>query len=59
MTCNCYPHGPDEPCTCSGCWACPGGEVGCACDINWSCTSYDPCLGRILAENTQTPEEEL
>lgn len=29
------PHGPDEPCTCKGCWACKGAEVGCTCDIDW------------------------
>jgi hypothetical protein len=29
------PHGPDEPCTCEGCWACTGNEVGCTCDIDW------------------------
>jgi len=29
------PHGPDEPCTCKGCWACAGREQGCTCDINW------------------------
>lgn len=29
------PHGPDEPCTCTGCWACKGGEPGCTCDIDW------------------------
>jgi len=29
------PHGPDDPCTCEGCWACKGAEVGCTCDIDW------------------------
>jgi hypothetical protein len=29
------PHGPDEPCTCDGCWACEGRVVGCTCDIDW------------------------
>ena len=29
------PHGPDEPCTCTGCRACPGHVIGCTCDINW------------------------
>ena len=29
------PHGPDEPCTCVGCWACAGHEMGCTCDIDW------------------------
>lgn len=29
------PHGPDEPCTCDGCWCCEGHVVGCTCDINW------------------------
>jgi hypothetical protein len=29
------PHGPDEPCTCEGCGACPGGKYGCTCDIDW------------------------
>lgn len=29
------PHGPDEPCTCDGCWACEGHELGCTCDIDW------------------------
>lgn len=33
----CYPHGPDEPCTCDGCWACAGHVVGCTCDIDWGC----------------------
>lgn len=30
------PHGPDEPCTCSGCWACTGHVTGCTCDIDWA-----------------------
>ena len=29
------PHGPDDPCTCDGCWACAGHVVGCTCDIDW------------------------
>lgn len=29
------PHGPDEPCTCDGCGACKGRQVGCTCDIDW------------------------
>lgn len=29
------PHGPDEPCTCGGCWACLGHVMGCTCDIAW------------------------
>ena len=29
------PHGPDEPCTCNGCWHCTGHVVGCTCDIDW------------------------
>lgn len=29
------PHGPDEPCTCDGCWACAGHVVGCTCDVDW------------------------
>jgi hypothetical protein len=29
------PHGPDEPCTCAGCWDCKGAAVGCTCDIDW------------------------
>jgi hypothetical protein len=29
------PHGPDQPCTCDGCWACTGRVVGCTCDIDW------------------------
>jgi hypothetical protein len=29
------PHGPDDPCTCPGCWACAGQVVGCTCDIDW------------------------
>lgn len=29
------PHGPDEPCTCPGCWACDGFEMSCTCDIDW------------------------
>jgi hypothetical protein len=47
--CTCFPHGPDEPCTCDGyaasppnppgtkctCW--PGHVVGCTCDIEWDC----------------------
>lgn len=35
--CGCFPHGPDEPCTCDGCWACIGHVVGCTCDIAWDC----------------------
>ncbi|MFL6096583.1 MAG: hypothetical protein ACJ71Y_14115 [Blastococcus sp.] len=35
--CDCFPHGPDEACTCSGCWACIGRVVGCTCDIAWDC----------------------
>lgn len=35
--CGCFPHGPDEPCTCTGCWACAGHVVGCTCDIAWDC----------------------
>lgn len=35
--CNCFPHGPDDPCTCEGCWACTGNVVGCTCDIAWDC----------------------
>jgi hypothetical protein len=30
-----FPHGPDDPCTCDGCWACNGRIVGCTCDITW------------------------
>jgi hypothetical protein len=52
MSCGCYPHGPEEPCTCDGrtssgtdCY-CKGRVVGCTCDINWDCTSYDPCRER-------------
>jgi hypothetical protein len=29
------PHGPDEPCTCEGCWCCRGHVVACTCDIDW------------------------
>lgn len=29
------PHGPDDPCTCTGCSSCDGFEVRCACDIDW------------------------
>lgn len=29
------PHGPDDACTCPGCWACPGYVTGCTCDIDW------------------------
>jgi hypothetical protein len=36
-TCDCFPHGPDEACTCDGCWACEGREIGCTCDIAWDC----------------------
>lgn len=36
------PHGPDEPCTCTGCWACKGAELECSCDIDWSCV-YGDC----------------
>lgn len=49
--CNCYPHGPDEPCTCDGCWACKGHEAGCTCDINWDCTAGDPCPDHWKARN--------
>jgi hypothetical protein len=38
--CNCFPHGPEEPCTCDGCWACKGHEVGCTCDIAWDCEHH-------------------
>jgi hypothetical protein len=30
------PHGPDDPCTCDGCWACAGHVVACTCDIDWN-----------------------
>jgi hypothetical protein len=30
-----FPHGPNEPCTCEGCWACKGHEMNCTCDIEW------------------------
>ncbi len=33
------PHGPNEPCTCPGCWACAGHVVGCTCDIDWDALS--------------------
>jgi hypothetical protein len=33
----CIPHGPKEPCTCTGCTGCVGREVGCTCDIDWDC----------------------
>lgn len=33
------PHGPDEACTCPGCWACAGHIVGCTCDIDWDALS--------------------
>lgn len=32
---NPAPHGPQEPCTCAGCWACTGHVLGCTCDIDW------------------------
>lgn len=32
---NPAPHGPQEPCTCTGCWACTGRVLGCTCDIDW------------------------
>jgi len=35
VSCDQIPHGPDEKCTCTGCWSCDGGEVGCDCDIDW------------------------
>jgi hypothetical protein len=35
--CDCFPHGPDEPCTCEGCWDCGGHIMGCTCDISWDC----------------------
>jgi hypothetical protein len=35
--CGCWPHGPDEPCTCDGCTSCTGRVVGCTCDIAWDC----------------------
>lgn len=38
MLCDrCCPHGPNEPCTCDGCWACAGHVTGCTCDIAWDC----------------------
>jgi hypothetical protein len=43
-TCSCFPHGPDDPCTCDGfttngdeCFCYPGHVVGCTCDIAWDC----------------------
>lgn len=33
----CFPHGPDQPCTCNGCWICAGHVFGCTCDIGWDC----------------------
>lgn len=54
--CNCYPHGPYDPCTCSGSYSdgtpgcCLGNEPGCACDINWECTSSNPCPTRYAVE---------
>lgn len=30
------PHGPHEPCTCTGCSFCTGGILGCTCDIDWT-----------------------
>lgn len=44
--CDCYPHGPQEPCTCTGCRYCPGHKYGCTCDINWACTESEPCPER-------------
>lgn len=35
--CNCFPHSPNDPCTCDGCHACAGHVVGCTCDIAWDC----------------------
>lgn len=35
--CGCFPHGPNEPCTCDGCGACEGHVIGCTCDIKWDC----------------------
>lgn len=35
--CQCWPHGPDDPCTCPGCTFCTGHEIGCTCDIGWDC----------------------
>lgn len=37
MACTGVPHGPNDPCTCTGCWACPGNVLGCTCDIDWEC----------------------
>ncbi|AIK69368.1 hypothetical protein SEA_DALLAS_160 [Mycobacterium phage Dallas] len=38
MSCGaCFPHGPDDSCTCAGCWDCDGLIVGCTCDIDWGC----------------------
>lgn len=40
---QCFPHGPDEPCTCDGRTAdgqaciCSGHVIGCTCDIAWDC----------------------
>jgi len=72
--CDCYPHGPDEPCTCDGCGGCEqealkilgnspvakwfgskGHVLGCTCDINWDCTSYDPCAARAASERESAP----
>lgn len=48
MKCECYPHGPYEPCTCTGCGVCDGRVYGCTCDINWDCTMTDPCSARMV-----------
>jgi hypothetical protein len=39
--CGCYPHGPDDFCTCDGCTGCVGREKGCCCDIAWDCEHND------------------
>ena len=40
--CNCFPeHGPNDECTCPGCWACSGHVMGCTCDIAWDCEHKD------------------
>lgn len=44
---ECYPHGPDDPCTCPGCHGgatgCFGYTVGCTCDIEWDCEHTRTC----------------
>jgi len=50
---RCCPHGPDDPCGCDGCWACPGHVVGCTCDIAWDCEHDAPVAALLAAKEAE------